>query len=193
MHRCIIVAHNVCTVSRSAGFSKSSLLRPCVTGAAKTLLMVFCQRRAHACVQNFQSVVPERHLLVAGSVRRDWQALSMFAMLIRSNVIPKQLRSTSAAATAPVRLTPRRHCCNKTQSQRMSTAQYVLVKDTTPVPCSSPADAWLKAAPRGRKCACFVTSNSALMLQLASSTDPADDLLCRSVYHCQNLAAEQSV
>lgn len=36
-----------------------------------------------------------------------------------------------------------------TRSLVMSTAQYALVRDTTPIPCSSPADVWLKAAPRG--------------------------------------------
>lgn len=31
----------------------------------------------------------------------------------------------------------------------MQLPTYTLVKDTTPIPCTSPADSWLKAAPRG--------------------------------------------
>ncbi|KAL0032443.1 hypothetical protein WJX77_000991 [Trebouxia sp. C0004] len=31
----------------------------------------------------------------------------------------------------------------------MPPPKYALVKDTTPIPCTSPADSWLKAAPRG--------------------------------------------
>ena len=41
-------------------------------------------------------------------------------------------------------------------SHAMPPPKYALVKDTTPIPCTSPADAWLKAAPRGTQVTCVV-------------------------------------
>ena len=36
-------------------------------------------------------------------------------------------------------------------SHAMPAPRYALVKETTPMPCSSPADVWLKEAPRGKQ------------------------------------------
>lgn len=41
-------------------------------------------------------------------------------------------------------------------SHAMPPQKYALVKDTTPITCTSPADSWLKAAPRGTQCICVV-------------------------------------
>lgn len=74
----------------------------------------------------------------------------MSAMPIRAAPVLKQVCSTSIHSCKGMchfsRRTGTLFCA---RSQAMSTAKYVLVKDTSPEPCSSPADAWLKAAPRG--------------------------------------------
>ncbi len=41
-------------------------------------------------------------------------------------------------------------------SYAMQPPKYALVKDTTPIPCTTPADSWLKAAPRGTQFICMV-------------------------------------
>ena len=41
-------------------------------------------------------------------------------------------------------------------SNAMQPPKYALVKDTSPLPCTSPADSWLKAAPRGTQFICVV-------------------------------------
>ncbi|KAL3130478.1 hypothetical protein ABBQ38_008295 [Trebouxia sp. C0009 RCD-2024] len=62
--------------------------------------------------------------------------------------VVKQVCNTSICVLArAARLWRTRSFC--TRSLEMSTAKYALVRDSRPVPCSSPADLWLKAAPRG--------------------------------------------
>ena len=51
----------------------------------------------------------------------------------------------------PARRSARGQAVKTFSLQPMPAQTYALVRNTTPVPCSSPADLWLKEAPRGEQ------------------------------------------
>lgn len=63
-----------------------------------------------------------------------------------------QLRYVSVFRTGlPGRRCARTAWLKSVSSHAMPAPRYALVKETTPMPCSSPADVWLKEAPRGKQ------------------------------------------
>lgn len=77
------------------------------------------------------------------------QRFSIVMPLFATPVLKQVCNTTKHAGNGVHYVSQRTRTLFSTRSQVMSAAQYALVRDTCPVPCASPADIWLKTAPRG--------------------------------------------